>query len=535
MTIMPPNRCSTFALWLLFLALVVPFFVSCTDEDTVSSPPTPVLTIEEIPEALPAGIDLYFPIIVEVEHFELWNIDSVGCEISGPEGQPDTTFYLFDDGSAFDHPPGSDLLGVRSGDNVPGDGRFTRQITGLGFEDNYATYVLTFTLPGAETVVDSIFPPPLPVLTIEDIPEALPALFDLFVPIVIKVEHALWWRIDSVACEMSDPGGQPYLNFHLYDDGSALDHLPESDFLSLRSGDNVPGDGRFTRQVNARNFEGEFGTYLFRFQTPDSLGGAEDSVEIRPVEVPYFMDVIPMVTHFPVGFEPLEFQANIHKDMVVDRIDSVYLEIRRASSTLRRIHFTPSSGDTVWSLMLSPSDFWAIPTGDSYEFRFMLWDRFGLSDDTSQQDITIENGPPIVFNSTLPDTIWRPRPGEPIVTTFVTVQADDPESLLDIAEVLFDVHREGLPWGHTPDFYLCDEGDNCEFGDEVAGDGIYSVTLATDSSATLKDNLYYFRFYAIDKTHQQSEYLEDSVRVIERPDTIPPSQATPKHMAPGVF
>jgi hypothetical protein len=88
---------------------------------------------------------------------------------------------------------------------------------------------------------------------------------------------------------------------------------------------------------------------------------------------------------------------------------------------------------------------------------------------------------------------------------------------MDIAEVRFEVRKVWQDWQSSPDFYLLDLGGRW---DAVAGDGIYSVPLVTSPSDSLKNTLYYFRFYARDKTDQQSYYLLDSVRVIERPAAL---------------
>ncbi|MFH1010898.1 MAG: hypothetical protein V1784_06665 [bacterium] len=356
--------------------------------------------------------------------------------------------------------------------------------------------------------------PPSPVIVIEQIPEGLPAGYALFFPIMVQVEHADIWEIDSVACQMSNPQGQHYATFYLFDDGSVYDHPTEADFLSVRSGDNVPGDGHFSRQISGQGFI-DYGTYVLTF----NLSGAQsvsDSIDIAPVETPFFTEITPVVDSLPSGFAPFEYQAHIQKPTAIDRIDSVCLEIsysERPETILRRIAFNVSSGDTIWTLTLTPGHFWGIRTG-LYDFDFVLWDRFGLSADTSHDFIGIWNGVPTVFNSTLPDTIWRPRLGEPNDTTAISVQVNDSESLMDIAEVRFEVRKVWQDWQPHPDFYLLDQGGPW---DAVAGDGIYSVPLVTSPSDSLKDNLYYFRFYARDKTAQQSDYLIDSIRVIERP------------------
>jgi len=351
-------------------------------------------------------------------------------------------------------------------------------------------------------------------VTVEEIPEALPVGVALYFPIVVRLESPDGSPIpDSLLCQVRDPEGADYLNFCLFDDGNAFDHPPANDFLSLRSGDNVPGDGRFSRQISGQNFTGEYGIYKFLFLAPD--GGARlDSIEIRPVETPFFAEITPVVTEFPSGFEPVEYEAHIQKPTPGDRIDSVALSIsstQRPPATLRTFRFAASSADTFWTLTLMPSHFWGIST-DTYHFYFTLWDRFGLSADTSHRFIAITNGVPTVSNSTLPDTIWRPRLGEPNDTTAISVQVDDPESLMDIAEVRFEVRKVWQDWQGHPDFYLLDQGGPW---DAVAGDGIYSVPLVTSPSDSLKNTLYYFRFYARDKADNQSDYLLDSVRVIE--------------------
>jgi len=355
------------------------------------------------------------------------------------------------------------------------------------------------------------------IITIEEMPEALPVGVALYFPIIVRLEPNEP-KTDSLLCWISDPDDELYLSFYLHDDGSAYDHPSEGGLFGVRSGDIVPGDGRFTRQITGENFDDAYGTYAFDFVAPDG-SGLQHSMEVGPVEVPFFTEITPVVASFPVGFEPVEYEAHIQKPTAIDRIDSVNLDIEPSDlphPVLRRISFSASTGDTLWTLTLIPAHFWGIASG-LYEFHFVLWDRFGLSADTSHRFITIMNGIPIVSNSTLPDTIWRPRQGESNDTTAVTVQADDPESLLDIAEVRFETRKVWQDWQSHPDFYLLDLGGEW---DEIAGDGIYAVPLVTSPSDSLHNNLFYFRFYATDRTTQRSDYLVDSVWVVERPGAL---------------
>jgi hypothetical protein len=356
------------------------------------------------------------------------------------------------------------------------------------------------------------------IITIEEMPEALPVGVALYFPIIVRLEPNEPGT-DSLLCWISDPEDELYLSFYLHDDGSAYDHPSEGGLFGVRSGDIVPGDGRFSRQITGQNFDDAYGTYAFDFMAPDG-SGLQHSMEIGPVEVPFFTEIEPVVDSLPSGFEPIEYEAQIHKPTAIDRIDSVCLEITystRPQPILRRISFDPTADDTLWTLTLTSGHLWGIQTG-LYDFHFVLWDRFGLSADTSHDYVGFWNGAPSVFNSTLPDTIWRPRQGEPNDTTAVTVQADDPESLLDIAEVRFETRKVWqTEWQSHPDFYLLDLGGEW---DEVAGDGIYAVPLVTSPSDSLHNNLFYFRFYAADRTTQRSDYLIDSVWVVERPSAL---------------
>jgi hypothetical protein len=83
--------------------------------------------------------------------------------------------------------------------------------------------------------------------------------------------------------------------------------------------------------------------------------------------------------------------------------------------------------------------------------------------------------------------------------------------------LLFDRSRDDtLNWSTHPDFFLRDDG---LARDAIAGDGRYTVGLTITRSDTLLNNLYYFRFYAIEcaPPNLPSAYLLDSMRVIQSP------------------
>ena len=118
--------------------------------------------------------------------------------------------------------------------------------------------------------------------------------------------------------------------------------------------------------------------------------------------------------------------------------------------------------------------------------------------------LTIRNDgmPPVIDEIDAPDVIERPDTGTSLVALVAVVS--DPDGLSNIANVLFwNVER--------PDdtFALFDDGE--QGGDEVAGDGRYTVTIQISSTATLGTNV--FAFQATDRGGLRSEVITKEITV----------------------
>jgi hypothetical protein len=119
-------------------------------------------------------------------------------------------------------------------------------------------------------------------------------------------------------------------------------------------------------------------------------------------------------------------------------------------------------------------------------------------------------GPPVIEEVLVPDTLRRPPPGSPPVTFRVVARVSDPDGLANILRVELRV-AGGAP------ILLCDDGGqgSCggvpNSGDEVAGDGRFTITLALASNNV--PGVYPFVFQAIDRTGLTSEEVRRDVVV----------------------
>lgn len=127
--------------------------------------------------------------------------------------------------------------------------------------------------------------------------------------------------------------------------------------------------------------------------------------------------------------------------------------------------------------------------------------------------LMVEGGadPPIITGVDLPATVTRPGPGEPPVTITITATVDDPDGLGNVLRV------ETLVNGSAT-FLLCDDGGSgtCNpgfgsSGDQVAGDGVFTLTIQIESSNAPGVNE--FVFTAFDRTGLESEPVTRTITV----------------------
>jgi hypothetical protein len=122
------------------------------------------------------------------------------------------------------------------------------------------------------------------------------------------------------------------------------------------------------------------------------------------------------------------------------------------------------------------------------------------------------NYPPVLSNLNMVSSIDRD------VTFVFSVQADDPNGNDDIQAVYFQLYRpdgsqvfDTRTQPPTPYFLMADNGDVDVYGDEIAGDDIYSFKNKFDTTAAVGNWTFYFQ--AIDRSDETSEEIEHILEV----------------------
>jgi hypothetical protein len=118
-----------------------------------------------------------------------------------------------------------------------------------------------------------------------------------------------------------------------------------------------------------------------------------------------------------------------------------------------------------------------------------------------------DNLPPVIANTIInPDTVVVTIP----TVLLTSVDVTDPNGPSDIYEVYFIVHR---PDGTTNNskVFLFDDGNISEHGDQVAGDGRYSLLIQVDQSN--QKGTYRFEFRAKDRIGDLSNIINHFVLI----------------------
>jgi hypothetical protein len=358
-------------------------------------------------------------------------------------------------------------------------------------------------------------------VSVLEAPVAVRSDLDSFYVYRIKADEGYF--PDSIVCSVLH--GDSSLAFALLDDGGA-DSLWGPDFASVRSGDVVPHNGTYTRAINFRTLTGGTAAdFIFCFAPyvhgmPDAGSGPCVTVLAR---IPQACSLLswPQDSNFAECFAPVNMEVRVARDSS-DRVDSVWVEVRQESSGnpfLNTLLFEATAGDTVWQRTFDPTAFSCAESSPpaSYTLHYFAKTRFGLSADRAVAVHSFSNHLPTLSNSIMPDTTYRPAEAGVVDTITETVDFSDCALAGEIHYygLLFDRSRDDtLNWSTHPDFFLRDDG---LARDAVAGDSRYTVGLTITRSDTLLNNLYYFRFYAVDcaPPHLRSAYLLDSMRVIQ--------------------
>jgi len=147
----------------------------------------------------------------------------------------------------------------------------------------------------------------------------------------------------------------------------------------------------------------------------------------------------------------------------------------------------------------------------TYKINYYVTDKVNVTKLVAEQQFIYDNGQtnvaPVISNAFVnPDTLVVTD------TTFIltTVQVADDNGLSDIESVYFIVYKPNGSTNNSPVF-MFDDGNFDEYGDEIAGDGIFSRIIKINQSND--KGTYRFEFIAKDRGRLFSNTINYFVRI----------------------
>jgi hypothetical protein len=145
----------------------------------------------------------------------------------------------------------------------------------------------------------------------------------------------------------------------------------------------------------------------------------------------------------------------------------------------------------------------------AYRVVLRATDQQRLSGNTVDRRLMVwrTNAPPVISNLVAPDTVVLP-PGDTVHIP-MSITVSDSNGVADVREVFFRSLDSSDP---TKKYLLQDNGDLKNYGDQTAGDGIYSIIVQLTDSPTVRKT-YRFAFQALDSFADTSATLFHSITV----------------------
>ena len=323
-------------------------------------------------------------------------------------------------------------------------------------------------------------------------------------------------NISQVSCNIYNSGNtsSAIAVIQLQDDGVA--------------GDIIPLDGTFTSAINADSLGGNEGAFTLTFIAEDADGNTSESLSaeltvvdgeenlmpsIEKLSVPEFAALSDTLPHF--------ISVTVTDPQGRNDIDIVALNIYNQTSsnpvTEARLYDDGTNGDVtandgLFSLLLDPG-FHRNQIG-TFTFHVQAFDKSGAASNPLTQRVkvlTFQNDPPFVFNLVAPDTM-NLLP-DAAASTVLKVSVTDPQGLSDIYSVFFNTYKPGnVPSSGNP-FKMADNGQTDANGDEIAGDGVYSLRIFLPPDTETGE--YTFIFEAEDKSEAKSNQITHIITVAE--------------------
>jgi hypothetical protein len=369
-------------------------------------------------------------------------------------------------------------------------------------------------------------------------------------PVISQIKVPGFWNINSLRLYktevwVNDPQGPKnlrgvYLTVHevlgnnqvfadsLYDDGA---------YFNKGDGDVLAGDGVFSNQfpaiaITKNSSQAEL---IFRFIAIDKQNNVSQEMEMTINFIPNNPPEINQIfapDSLSYMDEEVIFSITVSDSDGIDDITRAYFEIEdpvrqiiRFGQTLYNdgnfeIHGDLVEGDSIFSARISP-DFLVGKKGD-YNLIFHVVDNNEEENSREAiQSIYIENYQSEFLNFDIPESMIIPAESGTANIGLMQVEVNDPEGIADIDSVYFyslkpdsNLAQNGLP------FLMVDNGlpfnlDNplIETGDEVAEDGIYSLSLLVYNGSL--PGTYTFSFYIRDWAGNLTGPVKRTIELIE--------------------
>ena len=314
----------------------------------------------------------------------------------------------------------------------------------------------------------------------------------------------------------------PYLKFKLYDDGGAV---------QPNSGDVVAYDAIFSYTLKWKPADNSDEDYVLLFDATPASGMTVASLEKEFASFRNFQPRLLTVTlpdSLPDGFDGFRTcTASAEDSNGVEDITAVQFKAAPLDNSLPEfkgallddgLNGDAVAGDGLFTLQFDRT--YAVGKKGRYEMTFYAVDRTGEKSESRIADMNFANFPPVISDLTAPDSVQRPTQNEEQFLDLVTIHVRDNQTLADIKSVRVIWEKPDGTFAEDSPLQLFDNGlpvkppnfDGWQFGyrgDEVAGDGVYSITIVFDNNVA-KNPLgdYKLTFYAEDWAGNTSEKIE---------------------------
>lgn len=359
--------------------------------------------------------------------------------------------------------------------------------------------------------------------------EVIPEISNLLAPSVVFSQSAVK---HAISVQVKDPQGVEDLadvRFEITKLGSNTAVASGSLLDDGTTGDIIPGDGRFTSQIQGSTFQNDTGEFDLEVWATDIdqnvsskleakifvLSGTENNLpEILDVTAPSTVTIDSSAFDFLVAVEVSDGDGLDDIEYVVSQF---YPPAHPNPTRLDTLLDNGLSGDVTFGDGIYSRTFRSrlIREASDYFMRFQAEDKSGNR--SRPAVITIRGvfsqpGPPAISNLVAPDTV-KIDPNQ-VVKILITIEVTDPQGLSDIDFVRF---RSFLPDGseaQNSPFELSDDGNAAVTGDADAADGIYSIIINLPPTGVTPGD-FRFVFQARDKSGLESNTIEHIMTVIE--------------------